>query len=43
VDLKDRALAGGLGGIAATLVLSGMREAFTRFGLVFETAPMQVV
>jgi hypothetical protein len=43
VTLKERALAGGLGGIAATLVLSGMREAFTRMGLVFETAPMQVV
>jgi hypothetical protein len=43
VTLKERTLAGGLGGIAATLVLSGMREAFTRMGLVFETAPMQVV
>jgi hypothetical protein len=43
MDLKDRALAGGLGGIAATLVLSGVREALSRMGLVFETAPMQVV
>jgi hypothetical protein len=43
VNLKERALAGVLGGVAATLVLSGLREAFTRFGLVFETAPMQVV
>jgi hypothetical protein len=43
VDLKERALAGVLGGVAATLVLSGLREAWTRFGLVFETAPMQVV
>ena len=36
-------MAGVLGGIAATLVLSGLREALTKFGLVFETAPMQVV
>ena len=36
-------MAGVLGGVAATLVLSGLREAFTRVGLVFETAPMQVV
>jgi hypothetical protein len=43
VDLRKRVLAGGLGGIAATLVLSGMREALSRTGLVFETAPMQVV
>jgi hypothetical protein len=26
-----------------TLVLSGLRETFSRMGLVFETAPMQVV
>jgi hypothetical protein len=43
VNLKERAMAGVLGGVAATLVLSGLREAFTRVGLVFETAPMQVV
>jgi hypothetical protein len=43
VDLKERALAGVLGGVAATLILSGLREAWTRIGLVFETAPMQVV
>jgi hypothetical protein len=43
VNLKERAIAGVLGGIAATLILSGLREAWTRFGLVFETAPMQVV
>jgi len=43
VDLKERALAGVLGGVAATLVLSGLREALARIGLVFETAPMQVV
>jgi hypothetical protein len=43
MNLKEMAMAGVLGGVAATLVLSGLREAFTRFGLVFETAPMQVV
>ena len=43
MDPKQRALAGGLGGIAATLVLTGLREALTRTGIVFETAPMQVV
>jgi hypothetical protein len=43
VNLKERALAGVLGGVAATLVLSGLREGLTRIGLVFETAPMQVV
>ena len=43
MNLKERALAGVLGGIAATLVLSGLREAWTRFGPVFETAPQQVV
>ena len=36
-------MAGVLGGVAATLVLSGLREAWSRIGLVFETAPMQVV
>jgi hypothetical protein len=40
VDVKERALAGALGGVAATLILSGVREAWTRVGLVFETAPM---
>jgi hypothetical protein len=43
VDPKQRTLAGGLGGIAATLALTALREALTRAGLVFETAPMQVV
>ncbi len=43
MDLKERALAGVLGGVAATLILSGLREAWTRIGLVFETVPMQVV
>jgi hypothetical protein len=43
MDAKERALAGALGGVGATLVLSGLREALSRMGLVFETAPMQVV
>ena len=36
-------MTGALGGLGATLVLSGLREAWARVGLVFETAPMQVV
>ena len=40
---KKRALAGALGGLGGTLVLSGLREWWARIGLVFETAPMQVV
>ncbi len=43
MNLKERAMAGVLGGVTATVVLSGLREALTRLGLVFETAPMQVV
>ena len=34
---------GALGGAVGTLALTGLREAFSRMGLVFETAPMQVV
>jgi hypothetical protein len=43
MNLRERALAGALGGAGATLVLSGLREIWSRLGLVFETAPMQVV
>jgi hypothetical protein len=43
VDAKGRALTGALGGLGGTLVLSGLREALNKVGLVFETAPMQVV
>jgi hypothetical protein len=43
MNVKERALAGALSGAGATLVLSGLREAWSRMGLVFETAPMQVV
>jgi len=40
---KERVLAGAIGGAAGTLVLSGLREALSRLGVVFETAPIQVV
>jgi len=43
VDAKERASRGALAGLGATVVLTGLREAWARIGLVFETAPMQVV
>jgi hypothetical protein len=43
VAARERVLKGALGGLGATLVLSGLREAWAKVGLVFETAPMQVV
>ena len=43
MDVKERLLTGALGGAGGTLALSGLREAWSRMGLVFETAPMQVV
>ena len=43
MDLKERAFTGALGGAGGTLVLSGLREVFKRAGLVFDTAPVQVV
>jgi hypothetical protein len=43
MDAKGRAVTGALGGLGATLVLTGLREVWARIGLVFETAPMQVV
>ena len=43
MGLKERIWAGALGGAGGTLVLSGLREALSRLGLVFDTAPMQVV
>ncbi len=43
MDAKGRAGRGVLAGLGATVVLSGLREAWARMGLVFETAPMQVV
>jgi hypothetical protein len=38
-----RAVTGALGGLGATLVLTGLRQTWAKMGLVFETAPMQVV
>ena len=43
MDARGRMLAGALSGCVGTLVLSGLREVLSRMGLVFETAPMQVV
>jgi hypothetical protein len=43
MDAKERVLVGALSGAGGTLVLSGLREAWSRMGLVFETAPVQVV
>jgi hypothetical protein len=43
VGARDRALTGALGGLGATLVLTGLRQVWSKMGLVFETAPMQVV
>ena len=43
MDTRDRVLAGALGGAGATLVLSGLRWAWHWMGLVFDTAPTQVV
>jgi hypothetical protein len=43
VDAKKRASRGVLAGLGATVVLTGLREAWAKAGLVFETAPMQVV
>lgn len=43
MNAKGKALTGALGGLGATLVLSGLRQAWTKMGIVFETAPMQVV
>lgn len=40
---SERALAGALSGVGGTVILSGVREGLSRVGLVFETAPMQVV
>ena len=43
MDVKERALGGALSGAVGTLVLSGLREAWSRIGVVFDTAPIQVV
>jgi hypothetical protein len=43
VDARGRASRGALAGLAATVALTGLRQAWSKVGLVFETAPMQVV
>ena len=43
MDVKERALAGALGGFGGTFVLSGLRWALASIGMVFTTAPEQVV
>ncbi len=43
MDARNRVLAGALGGAGATLVLSGLRWTWNWMGLVFDTAPTQVV
>ena len=43
MDARERALRGSLAGLAATAVLTGLRQAWSKMGLVFDTAPMQVV
>ena len=36
-------MTGAVGGLGATIALSGLRQVWSKMGLVFETAPMQVV
>lgn len=43
MDARGRMLMGAVGGAGGALALSGLREAWTRVGLVFDTAPTQVV
>lgn len=43
MDARGRILAGALGGAGATLVLSGLRGAWKKAGIVSDTAPTQVV
>ncbi len=43
MDVKQRALAGALGGFGGTFVLSGLRWVLVSMGAVFTTAPEQVV
>jgi hypothetical protein len=43
MDVRRRAVAGALGGAGATFVLSGLRWTWNWMGIVFDTAPTQVV
>ncbi len=40
---SERALTGAASGLGATIVLSGLREVLRGLGLIYKTAPMQVV
>ncbi len=42
MDVKERALAGALGGLGSTLVLVGFRKSLAAVGAVYTTAPEQV-
>lgn len=43
MDAKNRILAGAIGGVGGTIVLSALRGVLKKTGLVFDTAPTQVV
>ena len=43
MGIEERVLGGAVGGAGATLFLSGLRGALSMVGIVYETAPMQVV
>jgi hypothetical protein len=43
MSVMERAMTGALGGLLATFVLSGLRKALKGMGLVYTTAPEQVV
>lgn len=43
MDATKRALIGTASGVGGTIFLSGLRQVLTSAGLVYETAPMQVV
>ena len=43
MSVMERAMAGALGGLLATFVLSGLRMSLKGLGLVYTTAPEQVV
>ena len=43
MNAKSRVLAGAIGGVGGTIVLSALRGVLKKTGLVFDTAPTQVV
>jgi hypothetical protein len=40
---SERALTGAASGFGATIILSGLREVLRRLGVIYKTAPMQIV